>query len=84
MALVRLTLYICLAGLSLGIERVEFEIEVMLGRLPRVDGAPEQLLGRLIHAATLAGCESSDWAGSESSMIGPEGIDITVIAQTCR
>jgi hypothetical protein len=28
-----LTLYICLAGLALGVERVEGKVEVMLGRL---------------------------------------------------
>src|SRR6516225_8289621 len=42
-ALVRLTLYICLAGLALGVERVELEVEVMLGRFSRINRAPEQL-----------------------------------------
>src|SRR5437764_1024386 len=51
-ALVGLTLYICLAGLPLGIERVELEIEVMLGRLARVDRASEHLLWGAIHAKT--------------------------------
>ena len=35
----RLALDISLAGLALGIERVEFEIEIVLGRFARVDRA---------------------------------------------
>ena len=42
-ALVRLALYIGLAGLPLGVERVEFEIEIMLGRFSGVDRATQQL-----------------------------------------
>ena len=38
-ALMRLALDIGLAGLALGVERVELEVEVMLGRLAGVDGA---------------------------------------------
>src|SRR5215470_17671397 len=36
-ALVSLTLYIGLTRLALGVERVEFEVEIMLGRLAGVD-----------------------------------------------
>jgi hypothetical protein len=38
-----LTLYICLAGLALGIERVEFQVEVMLGRFAGIDGTAREL-----------------------------------------
>jgi hypothetical protein len=38
-ALMRLALDIGLAGFPLGIERVEFEVEIMLGRLAGVDRA---------------------------------------------
>ncbi len=40
-ALLGLTLDIGLAGLPLGVEGIEFEVEIMLGRLARVDGAAE-------------------------------------------
>jgi hypothetical protein len=49
-ALMRLTLYICLTGLPLGVERVELQVEVMFGRLAGVDRAPEDLLRGAIHA----------------------------------
>ena len=42
-ALMRLALDIGLAGLALGIERVELEIEIMLGRFAGVDRAAEDL-----------------------------------------
>src|SRR6266404_2898941 len=51
-ALVRLTLYIRLTGLTLGIERIELEVEVMLGRLAGIDRASEHLLWGAIHAWT--------------------------------
>ena len=41
-ALAHLALDIGLAGLALGVERVEGEIEIMLGRLAGVDGAARQ------------------------------------------
>ena len=44
-ALVRLALDISLAGLALGVERVEGEIEIVLGRFARVDGAALRLRG---------------------------------------
>ena len=62
-ALVRLTLYIRLAGLPLRVQGVEFEIEIMLGRFPGVDRAPEQLLGGLIHCSPHVGNPSSRWLG---------------------
>jgi hypothetical protein len=37
--LVRLALDIGLAGLALGVERVEGQVEIVLGRFARVDGA---------------------------------------------
>jgi hypothetical protein len=46
-----LALYIGLAGLALGIERVEGKVEVMLGRLASVDGAARELGGGSVHAA---------------------------------
>ncbi len=45
-ALVRLALDIGLAGLPLGIERVELQVEVMVGRFAGVDRAAEQLSWR--------------------------------------
>ena len=45
----RLTLYICLTGLALGIERVEGKVEVMLGRLAGIDGAARELADASIH-----------------------------------
>ena len=44
-ALMGLALDIGLAGLPLGIERVELKIEIMLGRFAGVDRTAEQLLG---------------------------------------
>jgi hypothetical protein len=41
-ALVRLTLYIGLTGLALGIERAEGKIEVMLARLAGIDRAARE------------------------------------------
>ena len=49
-ALVRLTLYICLTGLPLGIERVEGKVEVMLGRLAGIDRAARELADGAVHA----------------------------------
>jgi hypothetical protein len=49
-AFMRLALYISLASLPLRLERVEFKIEIMLGRLSRVDRAAKEFCGgRLIH-----------------------------------
>ena len=48
-ALVGLTLDIGLAGLPLGIEGVEFQVEIMLGGFARVDGAAEKLSWRVRH-----------------------------------
>ena len=39
----RLTLYVCLAGVALRIERCEGKVEVMLGRLAGIDGAARVL-----------------------------------------
>src|SRR5438874_13686205 len=44
-ALLRLTLYICLAGLALGVERGKGKIEVMLGRLASIYRAARELDG---------------------------------------
>ena len=38
-----LTLYIGLAGIALGIERVELQFQAMLGRFAGVDGAADRL-----------------------------------------
>jgi len=48
-ALVRLALDVGLAGLPLGIERVELEVEVMLGGLAGVDRAAHDFLGGTSH-----------------------------------
>src|SRR6516225_2960249 len=48
-AFVRLTLYIGLAGLALGIERGEGKVEVMLARLAGIDGAARVLADGPIH-----------------------------------
>src|SRR5262249_42569776 len=42
-AVVRLALYICLAGLALGVERVEGKLEIVLGRFERIDGTARDL-----------------------------------------
>src|SRR6516162_3216905 len=49
-AFVRLALYICLAGLALGVERVEGKLEIVLGGLARIDGAVRELADRSVHA----------------------------------
>jgi hypothetical protein len=46
-ALVGLALDIGLARLSLRVERIEFEVEIMFGRFAGVDRAAERFLGRL-------------------------------------
>src|SRR4029453_7229072 len=48
-ALVRLTLYIGLAGLALGIERAEGKVEVMLARLARIDRTARALADGAVH-----------------------------------
>ena len=48
-ALMRLALDVGLAGLALGIERVEFEIEIMLGRFAGVDRAAKELSFDRLH-----------------------------------
>src|SRR5258706_12265764 len=48
----RLTLYICLAGLALGIERIELEVEVMLRRFPGINRAARELFDRCVHLST--------------------------------
>jgi hypothetical protein len=49
-AFVRLALYIGLAGLALGIERVEGKLEIVLGRFARIDGAARELADGSVHA----------------------------------
>src|SRR6516225_8579864 len=48
-AFVRLTLYVCLAGLALGIERGKGKVEVVLGGLPGIDGATQELADLSVH-----------------------------------
>ena len=45
-AFVRLALYICLAGLALGVERVEGKLEIVLGRFARIDGTARMSLAK--------------------------------------
>src|SRR5262252_1800441 len=52
-AFVRLALYICLASLALSIERVEGKLEIVLGRLARIDGAARELADRSVHATDI-------------------------------
>ena len=63
-ALVRLALDVGLAGFALGVERVELEVEIMLGRFPGVDRAAEKLapwfLGTWLHGATLGPLARTD------------------------
>jgi hypothetical protein len=59
---VRLTLYICLTRLTLGIERGEGKIKVMVGRLAGIDGAAQKLADEAIHAtAARIAAENKDW-----------------------
>src|SRR5215211_4846468 len=51
-ALVGLALDIGLAGLPLGIERVELEVKIMLGRLAGVDRAAQGLSFGCVHACS--------------------------------
>src|SRR3984893_2531841 len=61
-ALVGLALDIGLAGLALRIERVEGKIEIMLGRLARVDGAAQWFRAHEFH-----GRGSAAWPGARSA-----------------
>ena len=53
-AFVRLALYVGLAGLTLGIERGEGKVEVMLGRLASINGAAQEFADGPVHVT--AGC----------------------------
>src|SRR6266446_2205076 len=48
-ALVCLTLYVCLAGLPLGVERVELQVEIMFGGFAGVDRAAGGFSGSGLH-----------------------------------
>src|SRR5215211_7783434 len=52
-ALVGLALDIGLAGFPLGVERVELEVEVMLGRLAGIDRAAEDLSFGCVHGCSV-------------------------------
>src|SRR5262249_54819452 len=54
-ALMCLALDVGLTGLALGIERVEFEVEIMLGRLAGVDRAAKDLSFGRLHRCTFPG-----------------------------
>ena len=47
-----LTLYICLAGLPLGIQGIELQVQVMFGRFAGVDGAAGQFAWAVHRAGT--------------------------------
>src|SRR6266576_988007 len=49
-ALVRLTLDVGLAGLALGIERVEGKLKIVLCRFARIDGTAGELANGFVHA----------------------------------
>jgi hypothetical protein len=56
-ALVCLALDVGLAGLTLGVERIELEVEVMVGRFPGIDRRAKALLNRRAHGlASWRGC----------------------------
>ena len=59
-ALMRLALDVGLAGLALRVERVEFEVEIMLGRFAGVDRAAQQFLDRALHGSTGAQVRGRD------------------------
>src|SRR5947207_3466839 len=52
-AFVRLALYICLAGLALGMERVEGKLKIVLGRFARIDRTARALAEGSVHAADI-------------------------------
>src|SRR5262249_59526265 len=52
-AFVRLALYICLAGLALGVERVEGKLEIVLARFARIDGTARELADGSVHATDI-------------------------------
>jgi hypothetical protein len=77
-ALVGVALYICLAGLPLGIQRVELQVQVMFGRFAGVDGAAAGFSG-LSHGRTpLIMAMASPDTGLPSASKGP------MIAQACN
>ena len=57
-AFVRLAFDIGLASLALGVQRIEREVQIMLGGFSRVDGAAEKRLARLIHALNPGLCQA--------------------------
>ncbi len=73
-----LALYICLAGLALGIERVEFEVEIMFGRLAGVDRTAKDLAFGWLHRCTFLG-ESGDFTAmpARSGRIGNASMVLT-------
>src|SRR5262249_22793330 len=54
-AFVRMRVYICLAGLALGIERVEGKLKIVLGRFARIDGAARELADGSVHGIEAPG-----------------------------
>src|SRR4029077_8681741 len=55
-AFVRLTPYVGLTGLALGIERVECKFKIVLGRLARIDGAAGELDNGCVHGGREPWC----------------------------
>ena len=75
-ALMGLALDVGLAGLPLGIERVEFEVEVMLGRFASIDRAAEDLSVGCHGCAFLDDREPArrgDRSGSAAGPLCPSG-----------
>src|ERR1700734_3345703 len=68
-ALMRLTFYVGLAGLALGIKRIELKIEIMIGRFSGVDSAAQQFFGRLIHGRHLV--PTSCWPEQTNECASP-------------
>src|SRR5260221_657263 len=67
-AFVRLTPYICLAGLTLCVERGEGKVEVMLARLAGINGAARELADGLVHARYTVPSRLCAGAAARSSM----------------
>ena len=64
-ALMGLALHIGLAGFALGIERVEGEVEVMLGRFAGVDGAAQRPGHARLHGRPSRPCDAVELARTE-------------------
>ncbi len=90
-----LALYICLAGLALGIERVEFEVEIMFARLAGVDRTAKDLAFGWLHRCTFLGsretlppCRRDRFASAMPAWFSPsmssEQLTVAKCVRGCR